>query len=109
MVGTGDVGRVTVKDRGTAESAPSTKSRSTSEISGRSVVVRNGDPRVDPKSWPKSRAGLGGPAREELEVEVDGNWKRAGRETFREYRREPLLRENGGGVTGRTWDGETSI
>jgi hypothetical protein len=73
MVGTGDVGRVTVKDRGTAESAPSTKSRSTSEISGRSVVVRNGDPRVDPKSWPKSRSGLGGPARGGPEVEVDGN------------------------------------
>ena len=84
MVGTGDVGRVTVKDRGTADSAPSIISRSMSGAPGRSVVVRNGEPRFEPRSWPKSLSELGGPARGGLEVEVDGNWKSAGRGTFRE-------------------------
>jgi hypothetical protein len=71
------VGRVTVNDRGTADIAPSTMSRSIPGTSGRSVVVKNGEPRFEPKSWLKFRGSEvgGGP-----EVEVLNN---VGRGTFR--------------------------
>lgn len=88
-MGTGDGGLVTVKARGTADKAPSTISRSMADISGKSDVVRNGEPRFDPRSCLNSRSGVfisaGG-----VNVDVDGNWKRAVREplTFREKRRE---------------------
>lgn len=50
MVSAGDGGRVTVNERGTADSAPSTMSRSISDTTGGSNVVRNGEPRFEFKS-----------------------------------------------------------
>jgi len=83
-VGAGDVGRVTVKERGTAENVPSTISRSIPGTAfGRSVVVRNGDPRLEPRSWSKSGLEFGSSARGALEDDEE-NWKKAGRGILRE-------------------------
>ena len=60
IVGTGDGGRVTVNACGTAPRAPSIMSRYISEESGggRLAMVRNGEPRLEPKSCAKSWAGI---------------------------------------------------